>query len=427
MRLVAVFAALVLGACSNNPEAAPTVFPPQPSTPVNVTGTWLVSWGAMSGSGHFCGASDTLSLTQSGSTISGTYYGHVVSCDAWTGDSINGTVTGTVSGYNVVWDLGSSNLHQVGVFLNGNPTVPAWASGTYAIGDQVYDSNNNIEQVKSPPARTSKTAYAVGDVVLDSNGKFEQCTVAGTSAAAAPTWNVTVGGTTTDSTVTWTNLGDKAPTGVSAPTWNATVGGTTTDGAIIWKNLGSRFQLTGTSVWTNTNYLAMGILAPCGNTAANADPAGCADSLKAAVAKWTPGTYAVGQRVFDPNDNVEQCTVAGTTGPKPGPTWNTTVGGTTIDGINPTAAAWAAGTYAVGDEVYDSNNNIEQATVAGTTGATAPTWNTTVGGTTADGTVTWKNLGSRFAVTWKNLGSRFLMADTATIAKLGSNWVGTSH
>ena len=78
-----------------------------------------------------------------------------------------------------------------------------------------------------------------------------------------------MGGTTTDSTVTWTNLGDKAPTGASAPPWNATVGGTTTDGAIIWKNLGSRFQLTGTSVWTNTNYLAMGILAPCGNTAAS--------------------------------------------------------------------------------------------------------------------------------------------------------------
>ncbi len=56
--------------------------------------------------------------------------------------------------------------------------------------------------------------------------------------------------------------------------------------------------------------------------------------------------------------------------------------------------AWAASTaYSVGQEVYDSNGNVEVVTVAGTSGASAPAWNATVGSTTTDGSVTWLNLG----------------------------------
>jgi len=48
--------------------------------------------------------------------------------------------------------------------------------------------------------------------------------------------------------------------------------------------------------------------------------------------------------------------------------------------------------YAVGNQILDSNGNIQQVTVAGTSGVSAePTWATTIGATTAsDGTVTWK-------------------------------------
>jgi hypothetical protein len=50
-------------------------------------------------------------------------------------------------------------------------------------------------------------AYLVDDEVRDSNGNVQICIVAGTSAAAAPTWGTAVGAITTDGGVTWFNLG----------------------------------------------------------------------------------------------------------------------------------------------------------------------------------------------------------------------------
>lgn len=56
------------------------------------------------------------------------------------------------------------------------------------------------------------TAYGLGARVVptlvygvtSAKGLVYECTTAGTSGAAQPTWNTTVGGTTTDGTVTWT-------------------------------------------------------------------------------------------------------------------------------------------------------------------------------------------------------------------------------
>lgn len=72
--------------------------------------------------------------------------------------------------------------------------------------------------------------------------------------------------------------------------------------------------------------------------------------------------------------------------------------------------AWAASTaYTVGQTVYDTYNNVEQCTVAGTSGATTPTWPTSttpttgigsasippvIGQTTTDNTVKWELIGT---------------------------------
>jgi hypothetical protein len=56
--------------------------------------------------------------------------------------------------------------------------------------------------------------------------------------------------------------------------------------------------------------------------------------------------------------------------------------------------AWAANTwYAPQFVIVDSNGNLQQLTTAGTTGGGAPAWNVTTGGTTADNTAVWTNLG----------------------------------
>jgi hypothetical protein len=45
--------------------------------------------------------------------------------------------------------------------------------------------------------------------------------------------------------------------------------------------------------------------------------------------------------------------------------------------------------YALGKEILDPSGNVQEATTAGTSGTTAPTWNETTRGTTNDGSVVW--------------------------------------
>lgn len=63
-------------------------------------------------------------------------------------------------------------------------------------------------------AWASGTAYAIGDVRRATAGNetlYFHCTANGTSGGGEPSWNTTVGGTTTDNTVTWTTR--KMPNG----------------------------------------------------------------------------------------------------------------------------------------------------------------------------------------------------------------------
>lgn len=61
--------------------------------------------------------------------------------------------------------------------------------------------------------------------------------------------------------------------------------------------------------------------------------------------------------------------------------------------INPTSTAWAATTaYVVGDRAMLAAGEFVEVTVAGASGAAAPTVPAAIDGTVVDGTVTWKRI-----------------------------------
>jgi hypothetical protein len=119
---------------------------------------------------------------------------------------------------------------------------------------------------------------------------------------------------------------------------------------------------------------------------------------------WLASTaYVVGQEVVDSNFDIQVVDIAGVSGSS-APFWSETLGGPTSEGtvqwLNQgkvsavTPAAWiAAHSYPHGAVILDSNHNIQLVTTAGTSGGSAPTWSTTAGASTQDSTVTWTNLG----------------------------------
>lgn len=106
-----------------------------------------------------------------------------------------------------------------------------------------------------------------------------------------------------------------------------------------------------------------------------------------AVAAVGPRDAKVGDRRRPSgfNDRFFACTTAGTTGESE-PTWNTTLGATTAETL--TAAAWAATTaYAAGATLLE--NGLIFRSSGGTSGASEPAWPANPGDTVADNDITW--------------------------------------
>ena len=133
--------------------------------------------------------------------------------------------------------------------------------------------------------------------------------------------------------------------------------------------------------------------------------------------------YLPGAVVQDSNNNLQSCTTQGLSGGA-APNWATVAGQTTADGfinwncLGPwsvlsqqalnsiglfSPAAWqASSNYSYGDLLLDSNGMLQSAAASGTTGTSAPNWETTLGQITPDGTLSWRNIG--VGRTWSDTG-----------------------
>jgi hypothetical protein len=149
-------------------------------------------------------------------------------------------------------DGASSACASGGCIFNFKDT-PWLPSNVYAVGQEIVDSNFHTEFVSTPgtsgasapfwgitqggltndhtvkwldlgppsafPLAVWRKAqhYSIGAEILDGNSNIEIATTAGTTGTPnPPLWNLTVGGTTHDGTVTWTNVGSPPTAALAA-------------------------------------------------------------------------------------------------------------------------------------------------------------------------------------------------------------------
>jgi hypothetical protein len=136
-------------------------------------------------------------------------------------------LVGGASASNIYWQVGSSATLGIGTSFSG--ILMAQASITANTGASIngqllartgavtMDSNNVSLFIPGVLVLyTSNTPYNLGDIIFDcATHTFQEVIVAGTTCAAAPSFNPAIGGTTADCGVTWLTL--NPPVGTLLP------------------------------------------------------------------------------------------------------------------------------------------------------------------------------------------------------------------
>jgi hypothetical protein len=107
------------------------------------------------------------------------------------------------------WVFPSTSGFHIGLTLNPRLSAGSWTAWELGYGELSYPA---IEALTAT-TWAADTPYSSGDRVVGTASmilRHFEATTAGTSGATEPTWNQTIGETTSDGTVTWTTRADSA-------------------------------------------------------------------------------------------------------------------------------------------------------------------------------------------------------------------------
>jgi hypothetical protein len=305
-------------------------------------------------------------------TATTTHGAYAVTADTGTAMSTN-AASGGISGSSVIWNATLGNVTVDGTleWICKGSSVQNW-------GIQAGTAAPTVNQAALPspyPAWAASTVYFPSLLIVDTNNNIQLLTTGGTTGAAEPTWNVTVGGTTTDGS------------GMTAAVW-------TNQGPAGW--LPDTVYAVGAKVAVSFTYYIT-IQVPDNSGPIEEDGGGGGDGVGGTRTITVPVTA---------NDYF-QCTVAGTSGGT-APGWVDGIGSQVTDGTAPTAITWTnVGTFgtwtstvgamqavSTAQTILDANGYLQQILTGGKSGTMVPTWSQTPGATTLDGTAVWTNGGA---------------------------------
>jgi hypothetical protein len=147
---------------------------------------------------------------------------------------------------NHIWDNGYTGVGGTGVFarggyankFDGKEDLEDIGLGYYVAGPATEIHGPYMENFSPTVAWAASTQYGLGAVIKDSNNNGELCVTAGMSGGSAPSWSVTEGGTTTESspgTAVWMmyNPGGLTYSSQAWPAgWGILIGPTTGDAVV---------------------------------------------------------------------------------------------------------------------------------------------------------------------------------------------------
>lgn len=197
--------------------------------------------------------------------------------------------------------------------MTGLPVTVSYINGVfpYAVGTT---TQSGLVRLSANAAWASATTFLTAQNIIDSNGNIQSVTVPGLSAGVVPTWAIGLNATTVDGQITWTNLGP----------------------ALV----GEAVNVNDTTVTNSRNPRPKSVV---DGSVADLISSGTNSSTLLA---WTSVTvYSVGNQIIDSNGNVETVVSVLGTGTSGGsaPTWNPSLGGTTVDNPGANQITWVNG------------------------------------------------------------------------------------